>query len=162
MFEDEESVHIVAELCTGPSLQQLIDGQGQLSEHDARRAMRAVLQVIAHCHAMGVLYRCVQARGSSRAACPVAPGCVCLSSAGKHNNPGQPKLSPRAGGAGQVPAVSCCSSCAIAASLHRDIKPEHFLLSDSSSAAQLKAIDFGISLFLKPDQLHEVSVSGFL
>lgn len=54
------------------------------------------------------------------------------------------------------------SSWAIAAPLHRDIKPEHFLLSDSSSAAQLKAIDFGISLFLKPDQLHEVGVSGFL
>lgn len=36
--------------------------------------------------------------------------------------------------------------------MHRDIKPENFLLTDETAAADLKACDFGLSDFFKPDQ----------
>lgn len=36
--------------------------------------------------------------------------------------------------------------------MHRDIKPENFLLTDATDAADLKACDFGLSDFFKPNQ----------
>ncbi|KAG1662823.1 hypothetical protein FOA52_009037 [Chlamydomonas sp. UWO 241] len=89
VFEDDAQVHIVQDICTGPSLDELLKGTTNgLSESQVRPVMNAVLAILAHCHTMGVLYR--------------------------------------------------------------DVKPEHFLLSSKKELAQLKAIDFGISVFLKP------------
>ncbi|CAN6826343.1 unnamed protein product [Brassica oleracea] len=36
--------------------------------------------------------------------------------------------------------------------IHRDLKPENFLFSNETETAQLKAIDFGLSIFFKPAQ----------
>ena len=36
--------------------------------------------------------------------------------------------------------------------IHRDLKPENFLLSDDSDNAELKTIDFGLSIFFKPGE----------
>ncbi|XP_044499614.1 calcium-dependent protein kinase 24-like [Mangifera indica] len=36
--------------------------------------------------------------------------------------------------------------------IHRDLKPENFLFADSGENSQLKAIDFGLSIFFKPDE----------
>ncbi|KAL1190709.1 Calcium-dependent protein kinase 24 [Cardamine amara subsp. amara] len=36
--------------------------------------------------------------------------------------------------------------------IHRDLKPENFLFSNGTESAQLKAIDFGLSIFFKPAQ----------
>ncbi|CAN8247637.1 unnamed protein product [Cochlearia groenlandica] len=36
--------------------------------------------------------------------------------------------------------------------IHRDLKPENFLFSNKTESAQLKAIDFGLSIFFKPAQ----------
>ncbi|KFK31209.1 hypothetical protein AALP_AA6G082200 [Arabis alpina] len=36
--------------------------------------------------------------------------------------------------------------------IHRDLKPENFLFSNKTETAQLKAIDFGLSIFFKPAQ----------
>lgn len=36
--------------------------------------------------------------------------------------------------------------------IHRDLKPENFLLSSKGEDAQLKATDFGLSVFFKPNQ----------
>ncbi|OAP09301.1 CPK24 [Arabidopsis thaliana] len=36
--------------------------------------------------------------------------------------------------------------------IHRDLKPENFLFSNGTETAQLKAIDFGLSIFFKPAQ----------
>jgi calcium-dependent protein kinase len=95
VFEDEHEMNIVEELCSGGSLTQLLEKRGgRLSERESLKAMRAVIEVIAHCHSMGVLYR--------------------------------------------------------------DVKPDNFLLSDLSSSATLKAIDFGISVFIKPGQFEQV------
>ncbi|KAH9783709.1 calcium-dependent protein kinase 24 [Citrus sinensis] len=35
--------------------------------------------------------------------------------------------------------------------MHRDLKPENFLFADGSENSQLKAIDFGLSIFFKPE-----------
>lgn len=37
--------------------------------------------------------------------------------------------------------------------IHRDLKPENFLLSDRGSKAEIKAIDFGLSVFYKPSEV---------
>ncbi|XP_021658434.2 calcium-dependent protein kinase 24-like [Hevea brasiliensis] len=36
--------------------------------------------------------------------------------------------------------------------IHRDLKPENFLFADAGEKSQLKAIDFGLSIFFEPDQ----------
>ncbi|KAJ0036082.1 hypothetical protein Pint_25733 [Pistacia integerrima] len=36
--------------------------------------------------------------------------------------------------------------------IHRDLKPENFLFADASENSQLKAIDFGLSIFFEPDE----------
>lgn len=95
VFEDEHEMNIVQEICLGGSLSQLLELRGgRLSERETLKTMRAVIEVIAHCHSMGVLYR--------------------------------------------------------------DVKPDNFLFSDSSSSAVLKAIDFGISVFIKPGICEQV------
>lgn len=38
--------------------------------------------------------------------------------------------------------------------IHRDLKPENFLFTDASETAQLKAIDFGLSIFYEPGILN--------
>jgi calcium-dependent protein kinase len=58
VFEDERQMHIVEEICTGGSLTQIMERRGgYMSERDAMKIMKAVLEVVAHCHSMGVLYR---------------------------------------------------------------------------------------------------------
>jgi calcium-dependent protein kinase len=36
--------------------------------------------------------------------------------------------------------------------IHRDLKPENFLLTDKTEAANIKATDFGLSVFFKDSQ----------
>lgn len=38
--------------------------------------------------------------------------------------------------------------------IHRDLKPENFLFTDTSETAQLKAIDFGLSVFYETGILY--------
>lgn len=38
--------------------------------------------------------------------------------------------------------------------IHRDLKPENFLLSDKKAGAELKAIDFGLSVFFKEGEVR--------
>ncbi|GMH39496.1 hypothetical protein BSKO_07394 [Bryopsis sp. KO-2023] len=46
--------------------------------------------------------------------------------------------------------------------IHRDLKPENFLLADRSDNAELKAIDFGLSVYFKEgEKLKELAGSAF-
>ncbi|KAF9608500.1 hypothetical protein IFM89_009866 [Coptis chinensis] len=49
-----------------------------------------------------------------------------------------------------VGVVEGCHSLGV---MHRDLKPENFLFSSSHEDASLKAIDFGLSVFYKPDDV---------
>lgn len=46
-----------------------------------------------------------------------------------------------------VGVVEACHSLGV---MHRDLKPENFLFHSCDKDAQLKAIDFGLSIFYKP------------
>ncbi|KAK1433362.1 hypothetical protein QVD17_10272 [Tagetes erecta] len=48
-----------------------------------------------------------------------------------------------------VQVVEACHSLGV---MHRDLKPENFLFHNHDEDAQLKAIDFGLSVFYKPGQ----------
>lgn len=49
-----------------------------------------------------------------------------------------------------VGVVEACHSLGV---MHRDLKPENFLLVNKDDDFSLKAIDFGLSVFFKPDQI---------
>jgi serine/threonine protein kinase len=56
-FEDDCNIHIVMELCTGGELFDRIVSRGHYSEKSASLIIREILEVVAHCHAMGVVHR---------------------------------------------------------------------------------------------------------
>lgn len=56
-FEDQKNVHIVMELCTGGELFDRIVSRGHYSERTAAQIIRAIVEVVAHCHSMGVVHR---------------------------------------------------------------------------------------------------------
>lgn len=49
--------------------------------------------------------------------------------------------------------VRVVAQCHALGVIHRDLKPENFLLSDKTDQAVLKATDFGLSVFYKPNQV---------
>jgi calcium-dependent protein kinase len=57
VFEDKRNVHIVMELCTGGELFDRIVARGHYSEKSAAQIIRAIVEVVAHCHTMGVVHR---------------------------------------------------------------------------------------------------------
>ncbi|GLT66246.1 hypothetical protein SLA2020_386210 [Shorea laevis] len=48
--------------------------------------------------------------------------------------------------------IEVCKVCHEHGVIHRDLKPENFLFTNASEIAQLKAIDFGLSIFYEPGQ----------
>jgi serine/threonine protein kinase len=56
VYEDDEHVHIVMELCRGGELSFAI-GQRHYSERTVASYMRAVLRTLAQCHAAHILHR---------------------------------------------------------------------------------------------------------
>ncbi|CAI5467630.1 unnamed protein product [Closterium sp. Yama58-4] len=57
VFEDEEAVHLVMELCHGGELFDRIKERRRLEERDALCIMQQVLSVLAHCHQHGIVHR---------------------------------------------------------------------------------------------------------
>ncbi|CAD6204324.1 unnamed protein product [Miscanthus lutarioriparius] len=98
VYEDEEAVHIVMELCEGGELYDRIK-KGNYSEHKAADLIKNIVGIIENFHSLGVM--------------------------------------------------------------HRDLKPENFLLQDNDDDLSIKVIDFGLSMFFKPDPTHvETSDTG--
>ncbi|KAK9231587.1 hypothetical protein WN943_021825 [Citrus x changshan-huyou] len=88
-YEDKSCVHIVMELCEGGELFDRIVKKGNYSEREAAKLMKTIVGVVECCHSLGVF--------------------------------------------------------------HRDLKPENFLFLSVDEDAALKATDFGLSVFYKPD-----------
>mmetsp|Transcript_4592 Transcript_4592/g.12777 ORF Transcript_4592/g.12777 Transcript_4592/m.12777 type:complete len:526 (+) Transcript_4592:190-1767(+) len=58
--------------------------------------------------------------------------------------------------------VSVVAHCHHMGVMHRDLKPENFLMADETEAAELKATDFGLSVYLQSDKnLTELVGSAF-
>ncbi|KAI3456453.1 hypothetical protein Pfo_013116 [Paulownia fortunei] len=56
-YEDRQSVHLVMELCGGGELFDRIIAQGHYSEKAAADLCRQIVNVVHHCHFMGVMHR---------------------------------------------------------------------------------------------------------
>eukprot|EP00246_Nothoceros_aenigmaticus_P002250 TRINITY_DN13068_c0_g1_i1.p1 TRINITY_DN13068_c0_g1~~TRINITY_DN13068_c0_g1_i1.p1 ORF type:complete len:578 (+),score=92.83 TRINITY_DN13068_c0_g1_i1:563-2296(+) len=58
--------------------------------------------------------------------------------------------------------LSIVSFCHLQGVVHRDLKPENFLFTTKDENAQLKAIDFGLSDFIRPDErLNDIVGSAY-
>ncbi len=55
-FEDDDSVHIVTELCPGGDLAQYVEAQGALDEANLAMVAAEVLSTVKGCHELGVLH----------------------------------------------------------------------------------------------------------
>ena len=62
-YEDRQAVHLVMDLCSGGELFDKIVAKGNYSEKDAAALIRDIVRVVAHCHHMGVIHRCVLGAG---------------------------------------------------------------------------------------------------
>ncbi|KDD73135.1 protein kinase, partial [Helicosporidium sp. ATCC 50920] len=97
-YEDSAAVHIVMDYCAGGELFERIVSRGVFSERDAARVFAQMVDMVRHCHSLGIM--------------------------------------------------------------HRDIKPENFLLTDATDAADLRACDFGLSVYFKRGQVFESLVGS--
>ncbi|KAG6754459.1 hypothetical protein POTOM_042498 [Populus tomentosa] len=57
VYEDENYVHLVMELCAGGELFQQLEKHGRFSEADARVLFKHLMQVVQYCHENGVVHR---------------------------------------------------------------------------------------------------------
>ena len=56
-YEDSKAVYLVMELCTGGELFDRIVELGHYSEHKAAQMFRSMLDMVHHCHTLGVVHR---------------------------------------------------------------------------------------------------------
>ena len=56
VFEDDDSIHLVMELCEGGGILDRMK-EGTLTEARIAVIIRSVLRFIAQCHAKGIIYR---------------------------------------------------------------------------------------------------------
>ncbi|KAI5649555.1 hypothetical protein M9H77_35560 [Catharanthus roseus] len=57
VYEDENFLHIVLELCTSSDLFQRLTSRPVFSEPEAIAVMRPLMEAIAHCHRLGIAHR---------------------------------------------------------------------------------------------------------
>lgn len=57
VYEDEDSVHLVMELCAGGELFHRLEERGCFPEHEAALLFRHLMEVVAHCHSKGIVHR---------------------------------------------------------------------------------------------------------
>lgn len=57
VYEEEDYVHLVMELCAGGELFHMLEKRGRFSEPEARLFFRHLMQVVMYCHDKGVVHR---------------------------------------------------------------------------------------------------------
>ena len=55
-YEDDNSVHLVTELCPGGDLQRYVESNGPLDEASLATVAMEVLLIVSHCHQQGILH----------------------------------------------------------------------------------------------------------
>lgn len=59
-FEDDDSLHLVVDLCPAPDLFDRIASRGPFTEAEAAAVMAPLMDALAHCHRLGVAHRDVK------------------------------------------------------------------------------------------------------
>jgi len=57
VYEDDNDVHVIMELCSGGELFDRIVSKGHYSEKDAAEALRTMLKILDHCHKNNIVHR---------------------------------------------------------------------------------------------------------
>ncbi|KAE8722516.1 Calcium-dependent protein kinase 33 [Hibiscus syriacus] len=57
VYEDEDSVHLIMELCAGGELFHMLEKHGRFSESDARDLFKHLMEVVKYCHDNGIVHR---------------------------------------------------------------------------------------------------------
>ncbi|XP_057978360.1 calcium-dependent protein kinase 26-like [Malania oleifera] len=57
VYEEEDFVHLVMELCAGGELFHRLEKHGKFSEFEARILFRHLMQVVVYCHEKGIVHR---------------------------------------------------------------------------------------------------------
>ncbi|CAN0891647.1 Calcium-dependent protein kinase 17 [Linum grandiflorum] len=57
VYEDEDNVHLVMELCAGGELFHQLEKHGRFCEVEAKVLFKDLMQVVLHCHEIGVVHR---------------------------------------------------------------------------------------------------------
>lgn len=57
VYEDENFVHLLMELCAGGELFHQIEKYGRFSEYEARILFRQLMEVVMYCHDNGIIHR---------------------------------------------------------------------------------------------------------
>ncbi|XP_078161008.1 phosphoenolpyruvate carboxylase-related kinase 1 isoform X2 [Carex rostrata] len=57
VYEEEEYVHLVMELCAGGELFHRLEKHGRFSEHEAAVLFRNLIEVVMYCHEKGIIHR---------------------------------------------------------------------------------------------------------
>lgn len=57
VYEDNEAVHLILDLCEGGQLFDEICAQGTISERDVAKYFRKMVEVVHHCHTLGIAHR---------------------------------------------------------------------------------------------------------
>ncbi|GLU05744.1 hypothetical protein SLE2022_228250 [Rubroshorea leprosula] len=57
VYEDEDFVHLVMELCAGGELFHQLEKYGRFTEHEAQDIFKHLMQVVKYCHDNGIVHR---------------------------------------------------------------------------------------------------------
>jgi calcium-dependent protein kinase len=57
VYEDDESIHLILELCEGLNWFQRLLAKGTYSERHTANSARVLLKALAYCHSLGVVHR---------------------------------------------------------------------------------------------------------
>lgn len=57
MYEDDEDLHLIMELCQGGDWFERLITYGRYTEAEAAAVVRSVLEALAYCHSLGVMHR---------------------------------------------------------------------------------------------------------
>ncbi|KAI8535231.1 hypothetical protein RHMOL_Rhmol10G0158000 [Rhododendron molle] len=144
-FEDNENVYVVMELCEGGELlDRILARGGKYTEDEAKAVLVQILNVVSFCHLQGVVHRDLKPEIMKRIEILVL-SLIALNEKHGHLREG-------------VIFIFLWCLC----HLTIELLDQNFLFTSKEENSPLKAIDFGLSDFVKPDaRLNDIVGSAY-
>ncbi|KAG5528880.1 hypothetical protein RHGRI_029517 [Rhododendron griersonianum] len=144
-FEDNENVYVVMELCEGGELlDRILARGGKYTEDEAKAVLVQILNVVSFCHLQGVVHRDLKPEIMKRIEILIL-SLIALNEKHGHLREG-------------VIFVFLWCLC----HLTIELLDQNFLFTSKEENSPLKAIDFGLSDFVKPDaRLNDIVGSAY-